>query len=79
MFKKLKQFAFGQNGGVDEPRKRLVIHVKKSAGGEFREMVVANEVYPLFKILLRDLANMHNADLELVEDSQIVKGYGTTT
>ena len=68
MFKKLKQFAFGNKVSEEMPRKTLVLHVRKSAGGEFREMVIANEIYSTFKILLRDLADMHNADLEIVEE-----------
>lgn len=67
MFKALKQVAslFKER---ESPKRILVITVEREDGGETRIFRISESVYPTFKLLMRDIAEMHNSELKIIEE-----------
>lgn len=63
IFRKLKHVF-----SSEKPRKTLVIHVEKMKDMGMRHLIVAESVYPNLKLLLKHLADMHQVDLEIIEE-----------
>ena len=63
IFNKIKRVIAG-----DGTPRELVIHVKHDKEAGTRTMLISDDIYSNFKILLRHLAEVHGAELEIIED-----------